>query len=95
MSTYKLKKPVEHGGKTYNEITFAEQMKVKDFAAADLFKGGTEKSIAMLASMSGVPIPVFKNLDFADWLDLQEVAVPFMKPLLDRIEKAAAVAEDE
>lgn len=93
-ATYHFKFPVEHGGKTYAEATFA-RMKVKDYAAADLFKGGTEKTAAMLASMSGIPVPVFKGMDIEDWLEVQEAAAPFMQALLDRIEAMAAKADAE
>lgn len=93
-ATYKLKFPVDHGGKPVSEVIFTRNMKVKDYAAADLVKTGTDKTAAMLASLTGVPIPVFKEMDFEDWLGVQETAAPFMKSLLDRIMAAAATVDE-
>lgn len=93
-ATYKLKFPVTIGDKTVSEVAFTRNMKVKDYAAADIVKTGTDKTAAMLASMTGVPIPAFKEMDFEDWLGVQEVAAPFMKSLLDRIMAAAATVEE-
>lgn len=93
-ATYKLKHPVEFNGNTVTEVIFTRNMKVKDYAAADLFKTGTDKTAAMLASLTGVPVPVFREMDFEDWLGVQETAAPFMQSLLDRIMAAAATVDE-
>lgn len=61
MTTIKLSTPVEHSGVTYSEITFDEPT-VGDLAAADLVKGETHQMLAVLSSMSDVPIPALKKI---------------------------------
>lgn len=89
-ATYKLKNPVAVHNKTYSEITFTRPLRVKDYAAADTFEGATKKTAAILSSMCDIPIQVFTNMDFDDWMDIQEYAAPFMGKLLDRLAEVAA-----
>ena len=61
MTTVKLKKPIEHKGKTYSEFTFREAS-TGDLMMSDKFEGQTSKIVAMLASMAEVELAVFKLL---------------------------------
>jgi hypothetical protein len=65
MTTYALSKPVEHNGKTYSELTFREA-EVGDLMASSLFKDDLSQTIAVLASISDVPIPAFKKIKARD-----------------------------
>lgn len=72
-----LKKPVEHAGVTYSEFTFRELL-TGDVAVADSQDGDFNKTLAMLASMAGVPLPVMKKLTMADFKQISECAAPLM-----------------
>ncbi len=65
MTTVKLSKPVEHGGKIYDEFTFREA-EVGDLMLADAVKGETSKVVAVLASMADVPLPAFRKVKSRD-----------------------------
>lgn len=69
MTTISLSKPVEHAGVTYSEITFDEPT-VGDLAAADLVKGDTHKMLAILSSMSGVPLLALKKIKAKEFAKL-------------------------
>ena len=58
---FTLATPVEHNGTTYSELTFREA-ETGDLMAADAFDGQTSKIIAILTSMSGVPMQAFKKI---------------------------------
>lgn len=61
----KLSKPVEHNGTTYEDLTFREAT-VGDFMVGDQFKGEVSKTVAILASISEVPLPAFKQISAKD-----------------------------
>ena len=63
--TVKLSKPVEHNGETYEELTFREAT-VGDIMVGDSFKGEVSKTVAILASISEVPLPAFKKISARD-----------------------------
>ena len=63
--TVALKKPVEHAGVIYSELTFREA-EIGDMLVADNFDGEFAKNIAVLASISGVPMPAFKKIKVSD-----------------------------
>lgn len=65
MTTVKLSAPVEHGGVTYTELTFREAT-VGDLMAGDAVKGDMAKTVAVLASISDVPLPAFKKIRAKD-----------------------------
>lgn len=75
MTTITLSAPVEYNGVTYSEITYGDAT-VGDLAAADLVKGETMKVLAIISSMSGVPLPALKKVKakefakFANVIDL-------------------------
>lgn len=66
MTSYMLKTPVEHAGKTYTELTF-RKAKTGDLMVLDKFEGETSKMVALLAAISDVPIPAFKEIDLDDF----------------------------
>ena len=66
MTTIKINTPVEFNGKTYAEFTFRKP-KAKDLVVADLVKGETRRGLAIMASMAGVPLPVFEELELEDF----------------------------
>ncbi|EYD71816.1 phage tail assembly protein [Limimaricola hongkongensis] len=73
--TVTLEEPVEHKDKTYTSLTF-RRGKAKDFVAMDAVKGEMRKSMALFASMAGVPLPVIEELDTEDFVKVgKEVAV--------------------
>ncbi|ASS56891.1 phage tail assembly protein [Rhizobium leguminosarum] len=60
-----LKKPIEHNGKTYSDLTFRE-VEAGDFMAADQFTGQMSKTIVILACMADVPLPAFRRIKGRD-----------------------------
>lgn len=60
-----LKKPVEHNGTTYSELTFREA-KVGDMMVSDHFQGEFSQTIAVLASICDMPLPAFKEISAPD-----------------------------
>lgn len=65
MTTYSLRTPVEYSGKTYKELTFRKP-KTGDLMVLDNFKGEMSKTIALLATISDVPLPAFKEVEMED-----------------------------
>ncbi|WP_299480915.1 phage tail assembly protein [uncultured Paracoccus sp.] len=78
--TFTLEAPVEHDGQTYTTLTL-RKMKAKDLVAADLVNGNLRKSLAIFASMAGVPIMVMEELDTDDFNRLGREAAPLMGKL--------------
>jgi len=89
--TFTLETPVEHDGQTYTTLTL-RKMKAKDLVAADLVNGNLRKSLAIFASMAGVPIMVMEELDTDDFNRLGREAAPLMGKLAV---KAMAKLEQE
>lgn len=77
MANVKLKFPVEHGGKTIEELSF-RRARFGDFCAADRVEGENNKTAAVLAGMSGTSIPVIQGLDMEDMAAVLEAASPLM-----------------
>lgn len=65
MVSYSLRTPVEHGGKTFKELSFRKP-KTGDLMVLDNFKGEMSKTIALLATISDVPLPAFKEVEMED-----------------------------
>lgn len=78
--TFTLETPVEHDGQTYTSLTL-RKMKAKDLVAADLVNGNLRKSLAIFASMAGVPIMVMEELDTDDFNRLGREAALLMGKL--------------
>ena len=74
-----LEEPVEHGGKTFDKLTFARKRKVRDLVAADDYKSILQKTGAVYASMAGVPAEVIFDLDADDYATLEEQVAPLME----------------
>jgi hypothetical protein len=64
--TVTLTEEVEHGKVIYREVTFARRMKGKDMVAMDAVQGGMRKTYALYASMAGVPMQVFLEMNAED-----------------------------
>lgn len=65
MTTVKLSTPVEFKDKTYAELTFREAT-VADLMAGDNVKGELGKTMAVLASISDIPLPAFMKIKAKD-----------------------------
>lgn len=63
--TFTLAKPIEHNGKSFSEFTF-EEATAGDLAAADIVQGELNKTLAVFASMAGVPIQVMRKIKAKD-----------------------------
>ena len=74
--------PIEVGlgddKKSYKELVFDRKMKGRDLLAMDAVTGTTRKSFALYASMSGVPIMVFDEMDIDDFTRLASAVAPLM-----------------
>lgn len=78
--TFTPETPVDVDGQTYATLTL-RKMKAKDLVAADLVDGSFRKSLAIFASMAGVPIMVIEELDTDDFNRLGREAAPLMGKL--------------
>ncbi|MBY3434816.1 phage tail assembly protein [Rhizobium laguerreae] len=65
MTTITLSAPVEHSGKAYSELTFREAT-IGDLIMGDAVTGELTKTMAVLASISDVPLPAFKKIKARD-----------------------------
>lgn len=65
MTTYTLRTPVDHNGKNYKDLIFRKP-KTGDLMVLDNFKGEMSKTIALLATISDVPLPAFKEIEMDD-----------------------------
>lgn len=75
--SYNLRKPIEHNGTTYQTLTFREA-NTGDMVMADKFEGQTGKIVAILASMSGVPLPAFHKIPQRDLLKIVDATAALM-----------------
>lgn len=74
MTTITLKYPVQDGATTLTEISL-RRPKVRDIAAGDkarIADGEMAGTIAMIASMAGLPVPVVMDIDATDFAALAE-----------------------
>lgn len=65
MIIVKLSSPIEVSGKAVDSLTFREA-ETGDLMAADKFEGQTSKIVAILASISDIPLPAFKKIKARD-----------------------------
>lgn len=65
MTTVKLSAAIEHNGTTYSELNFREAT-VGDLIVGDAVSGELTKTMAVLASISDVPLPAFKKIKAKD-----------------------------
>lgn len=86
-----LSEPVIAGKETYKDLTFARELKTKDLVAMDAVQGQMRKTLAMYASMSGVPFGALMELSTDDF----EAVALAVAPLMGKRGKAqmAAMAE--
>lgn len=77
MTSYTLKTPVEHSGKTYTTLTFREP-KTGDLVTLDNFKGETGKMVALIAAIADVPIQVIKETSLSDFTAISEAVAPLL-----------------
>lgn len=63
--TVKLSAPIEVNGQQVSELTFREAT-VGDLMAGSNFKDEMSQTIAVLASISGVSVPTFKQIKARD-----------------------------
>ncbi|MBD8556914.1 phage tail assembly protein [Rhizobium sp. CFBP 8762] len=75
--TVKLSKPIEHADKQYDELTF-EEATAGDLAVVDSVSGETTRMLAILASMSGVPLQVIKKIKARDLTRIIKEVEPLM-----------------
>jgi hypothetical protein len=61
MISHTLKKPVEHGGTTYSDLSFREA-ETGDLMLADKFEGELSKTVVVLAAMAGIPLGAFQKI---------------------------------
>lgn len=69
MIKYTLKTPVTVAGKTVSELTFRKP-RTGDLMVLDKFEGENSKAIALLATLADVTLPVFKEIELADFIAL-------------------------
>ncbi|MBX8803343.1 phage tail assembly protein [Ochrobactrum sp. MR28] len=63
--TVKLKKPITYNDIEYKELHFREA-EVGDLMVADSVQGEFSRDVAVLASISGVPLPAFRKIKISD-----------------------------
>ena len=72
--------PITYSGKVYNELVF-KRPKASALVAMDAARGDVAKTMAFLAALAGVPIPVIHELDVADLARLGEEIRPLVGQL--------------
>ncbi|KZK95068.1 MULTISPECIES: phage tail assembly protein [unclassified Pseudovibrio] len=78
--TVKLQSPVEHDGRTYNELVFREPT-VADMIQAEKFEKDTlESNAVLLAALADVSLPVIKRLKLYDYNACDMQTVPLFLP---------------
>lgn len=79
MDTIKLSKPITVGEKEVSEITLREPT-LGDLIAGEAVGGAgeTARVAATLASMAGIPFPVFKTISARDFLRINTAAEPLL-----------------
>ncbi len=90
--TVTLEEPVEHKGQSYESLTF-RRAKAKDFVAMDVVKGEMRKTMALFASMAGVPMPVIEELDAEDFARMGVEIAPLMGKSMKTVAAAAEAVE--
>lgn len=75
--TVKLSTPVSHNDTVYSELTFRKP-KTGDLCMADLVTGETTKTLAILARMADVSLPVMQDIDLDDFARISEEVAPLM-----------------
>ena len=78
---YTLSKPVEHGGKSYVEVTLPDDVLVEHLFVLDTVKGEQKQNAALMAALVGVPMPAIGKLCVKDYVRLQKMAAPLMKEM--------------
>lgn len=73
-----LTKAVEHGGKTYTQVTIDREPEVGDLAAMDPFEGQVMKSVALIASLADMPVPAVKKIRARDFAVLSTRLEPVL-----------------
>lgn len=73
-----LSSPITHGDKTITEIVFPREAEAGDLAASDHVKGDMTRTLAILSSMSDVPLPVLKRLKARDFKRVSEAVAPLL-----------------
>lgn len=63
--TVPLSKPIEHDGKTVASLTFREAT-AGDACAAELVQGDFQRTLALVASMASVSLPLMKMVSLRD-----------------------------
>lgn len=86
----KLDYPLQDGNRSVTEIAIGRP-KVRDVIAAQKFKTPAEQMLAMVASMSGLTLPVLLELDVSDFTKLEVQ----LAPLVSGISPSATEADGE
>lgn len=63
--TVVLSRPVTHGDKTVASLTFKEAT-AGDACAAEICTGDFQRTLALIASMANVPLPLMKEVSLRD-----------------------------
>lgn len=75
--THTLKTPVTHNSTTYTELTFRKP-RTGDLVLTDEFKGEIAKTLALLASISEIPLQAFKLIELDDFQEIQLKIAPLL-----------------
>ncbi len=76
--TVKLKFPVEHANRTVKELRLRSEMTVADLEAMDKASGDVEKSMRIIAELSGCAMALLRKLKPADFGTLNKVIAEIM-----------------
>lgn len=77
MTKYTLKTPVTHNGETYTELTI-HKPRTGDLVVTDGFQGELSKTLALLASVTEIPLPAFKLIELDDFYEIQAIVEPML-----------------
>lgn len=72
MHTLHLQSPIDFKGHRISELVF-QPLKVKHLEAADRVDGMVQKSVIIIAAMTGVAESAIRELSMADFIEAQKV----------------------
>lgn len=75
---FELSEPIQAHGETITKLTLARP-KVKHLKVVDSVEGDIEKSIALIAELSGLPPSSVEEIDGVDFAKLSETLGKYLK----------------
>lgn len=83
--TVQLSKPISFNGETATSLTFREPT-AGDICLGDMVEGQFQKSLAIMAGMAGITLPLMKEVSARDLRRIEKEAAPFLEALVEAMD---------